>query len=279
MNAREFCRQDVAPPHSDLATALNGVESDTELALLGTFAFYQRVTEIPHRASERALADMQLQWWRSQLTSEAASTHPSLQALTAIRQQQPSVDGALQQLLDTVASDIEFSGFADQPELDACLQRRGVALVELTCACLRVKLPPELAATLGAFLEYCQLVQDFPRHASAGVVYLPVSELGQHGLSAEQICHHTDADLSGLFAAQTQHQIERLRQSLPTLDATTARTLAPLLVLIALRYRWLIATASDGYAMQRYRLHLGVLQRRQIRLAIKIRLALGRFRV
>lgn len=279
MDARSFCRQDVAPAHSELASALRGLDTDTELALLGAFAFHQRVCDIPHRASERQLADTQLQWWRSQLTTEAASTHPSLQALADLRARIPAVTLLLSALLDTVEADMDFAGFAEQHELDGFLQQRGELLLQLLCYPLGIALTSDLGKAIGGFLEYAQLVQDFPRHASAGVIYLPYSQLGQLGFSAEQLSQRTDHDLRALFGQQTAHQREQLRAGLRQLDRHTARQLAPILTLLALRSRWLSATEADGYALQRYRLQLGTLQRWQTRLLTRMKLATGQFAV
>ncbi len=277
MDARTFCRQDVAPPHSDLATALQGLAAETEQHLLGAFAFHQRVCDIPHRASERPLAETQLQWWRTQLTAEAHSTHPSLQALASLRARAPATTTLLSGLLDTVEADIDFAGFAEQQELDQFLQQRGGLLLQLLCQALEVSLAGEVAEAIGGFLEYAQLVHEFPRHASAHVVYLPYSQLGQYGLSADQLCQPAGTDLRALFSAQSAHQRELLRTGLRLLDKRTAKRLTPVLVLLALRHRWLTATEADGYALQRYRLQLGGLQRWQTRSFTKLKLATGSF--
>ena len=277
MDARTFCRQDVAPPHSELATALKGLDAETELTLLGIFAFHQRVCDIPHRASERQLAETQLQWWRAQLTADAHSTHPSLQALAALRARVPSVDHLLSALLDTVEADMDFAGFAEQRELDSFLQQRGELLLQLLGYALHVSLTSDAAKAIGGFLEYNQLVQDFARHASAHVVYLPYKQLAEHGLSADQLCQQTDIDLRPLFSAQTAHQRQALQAGLQTLNRDTAKRLAPVLVWLALRSRWLALTEADGYALQRYRLQLGGLQRWQTRLITKLKLASGAF--
>lgn len=279
MDARSFCRQDVAPAHSELASALHGLAADTELALLGVFAFHQRVCDIPHRASERPLAATQLQWWRTQLTADAASTHPSLQALAGLRSRIPAVTLLLSALLDTVEADIDFAGFAEQHELDGFLQQRGELLLQLLCYPLGVALTSDVGKAIGGFLEYVQLVQEFPRHAGAGVIYLPYSELGKLGFSAEQLSQRTDHDLRALFGRQSAHQRAQLRAGLRQLDRQTARQLAPVLTLLALRNRWLGATEADGYALQRYRLQLGALQRWQTRLWTRLQLASGRFAV
>ncbi|NQD37382.1 squalene/phytoene synthase family protein [Permianibacter sp. IMCC34836] len=279
MDAREFCRQDVAPTPSDLAIALQGLDAETELALLGVFAFHQRVCDIPHRASERQLADTQLQWWRAQLTADAHSTHPSLQALARLRSQVPAITPLLGALLDTVETDIDFAGFAEQHELDSFLQQRGDVLLQLVCHALNLTLDSDRRKAIGGFLEYVQLVHDFPRHASAQVIYLPYSQLGQHGISAEQLCQRSDNDLRALFSAQTGHQRKRLTDGLRGLDPHRARQLAPILILLALRSRWLAATEADGYALQRYRLQLGALQRWQTRLKTRLQLATGTFAV
>lgn len=277
MDARQFCRQDVAPPHSDLACALKGLDADTELALLGCFAFHQRVCDIPHRASERQLAEAQLQWWRTQLTTDAHSTHPSLQAMTSLRARTPAVTPLLSALLDTVEQDIDFAGFAEQAELDGFLQQRGELLLQLLGYALNVALTSDTAKAIGGFLEYGQLVQDFARHASAHVVYLPYQQLGAHGLSADQLCQPGEIDLRTVFAAQTAHQRALLREGLQRLDRRHAKQLAPVLILLALRSRWLAATEADGYALQRYRLQLGGWQRWQTRLLTQLKLATGSF--
>lgn len=277
MQAREFCRQEIAPAHSELATALKGVASEPELALLGTFAFHQRVCDIPHRASERALAQAQLQWWRTQLTPDAHSTHPSLQALAPLRERVPALTHLLNGLLDTVEADIDFAGFAEQQELDGFLQQRGELLLQLLGYALDVPLTSPAAKAIGGFLEYTQLVREFARHASAQVVYLPYNHLHQQGLTAEQLCRPTAVDLRAVFTAQTAHQRLLLREGLRTLATPTARRLAPVLILLTLRSRWLAATEADGYALQRYCLQLGALQRWQSRLLTQLKLATGTF--
>lgn len=277
MDARQFCRQDVAPPHSDLACALRGLDADTELALLGIFAFHQRVCDIPHRASERQLAETQLQWWRTQLTAEAHSTHPSLQALAPLRARIPAVTPLLNALLDTVEQDIDFAGFAEQTELDGFLQRRGELLLQLLAYALNVVLTSDSAKAIGGFLEYSQLVHDFARHASAHVVYLPYKQLAEHGLSADQLCQQRDIDLRAVFRAQTAHQRAQLGSGLQRLNPASAKRLAPVLILLALRSRWLTATEADGYALQHYRLQLGGWQRWQTRLVTQLKLATGSF--
>ena len=277
MDARTFCRQDVAPAHSDLACALKGLDADTELALLGCFAFHQRVCDIPHRASERQLAETQLQWWRTQLTTDAHSTHPSLQALAPLRARSPAITPLLSALLDTVEQDIDFAGFAEQAELDGFLQQRGELLLQLLGYALDVALTSDSTKAIGGFLEYCQLVQDFARHAGAHVVYLPYQQLGEFGLSADQLCQQTSTDLRALFSAQTAHQRALLRDGLQGLNRASVKRLAPVLILLALRSRWLAATEADGYALQRHRLQLGGLQRWQTRLVTQWKLATGAF--
>lgn len=277
MDALSFCRQDVTPPHSELATALQGVSPEHESSLLGILAFHLRVCEIPHRASERQLAQTQLQWWRTQLTTEAHSTHPSLQALAPLRARIPTLTHLLAGLLDTVEADIDFAGFAEQQELDTFLQQRGELLLQLLCYALNLSLTSDAAKAIGGFLEYCQLVHELPRHASAHVVYLPYSLLSQHGVTAEQVCQQRDTPLRAVLTAESAHQRALLRAGLRTLTASQAQQLEPILIWLALRYRWLAATETDGYALQHYRLQLGGWQRWQVRLFTKLKLAAGRF--
>ncbi len=268
MHAIEFCRQDIAPAGSDWDLALRGSAAHAANRLLGLLCFAARVADIPHRASEPAVAHTQFAWWRAQLAEDTAATpiattrHPSLEAMAAWGRT-AEVRDRLAALIDCAHVDLDFAGFATGDDADAFFNRRATLLGGLCSEALDAHWPAAAQLAFGRFHEYLQLMHHFRRDAGAGLIYFPEDALRSHGLEPEQLMRPLRSDAFRQFmAARRTLEEQMLAAGLATLDRRQRQTGRVLLRWLALQRAWLKLTADDGFQLYDHRLETGPLLKR-----------------
>lgn len=259
--AARSCETDVAPKYSDWHYALRGLAAAHLNPVLGVLSFYQRINAIALRASERALALTQLQWWQTQVDSEtdADGTHPCLLAMGELRQRD-AIRSRLQRLLALAQEDLDFAGFATSSDMQRFFRTRGALRVELLALVQHQTMTPEAAANWGYFLEYVELLSQLPRQFSQGLIYFSSEHLAAHQLSADELATHAhdqQARLQQLLSVESA----MARTALSSINPSTQKLLPFLRRYSALQLAWLNATKADGFRLFEHHLALGSLQK------------------
>lgn len=275
MHAIEFCRQDIAPAGSDWALALRGTVPAAGNRLLGLLCFAARVADIPHRASEPAVAHTQFAWWRAQLADDnatPATRHPSLQAMGAWGYTS-GVRERLDALIDCAHADLNFAGFATAAEADTFFNRRaavfGALCSDALCSDALSSDEPEAGwpaaaqQAFGRFHAYLQVMHHFRRDAGAGLIYFPEDALRAHGLEPEQLLRPQRSEAFRAFmSSRRTHEEQALASELAGLDRRQRQAGRPLLRWLRLQRAWLKLTADDGFQLYDHRLETGPLLKR-----------------
>ncbi len=266
MKAAQQCREQIAPRFSDWDFALRGLNDPVCSALLGAAAFADRVKAIPHRASERSVAETQLNWWRAQLSAQDTSDfdrlntsrHPSLTALGDYLTHE-AVLSRLQRLLDLAQEDMDFAGFASRDDMLRFFRTRGAVTLELFAAICHAKIEAETCAALGYVMEFCDLIAHFHLHSQAGIVYFAQTDLQEHGHTAESLIKRDDqqAGWLTLFNEQTALAQRLFTRHIGCLPKSTLALKRYLL----LRWHWLQTMQQHGFPLYRYHLQLGHLHK------------------
>ncbi len=264
------CREHIAPRYSDWDFAFRGAEQKLAAPLLALLSLISRLNDIAHRASEKAIAEKQLQWWREQIDAQrnplresASVAHPTLKLL-ANALQDDAIYSRLQRLLELVTEDIEFGGFSQRAEMLRFFRTRGAITLELFAALSQSAIKPETAADLGYFMEYCQIIAQFATHAKIGVIYFAEDDLNHAGWSAQTISKRDAIQQEKTWALFFSQQTATACASLPTHLNALDPKLFVLKRFLRLRYKWLMHTEAHGYPLYRYQLALGSLQKRLI---------------
>lgn len=278
MQAFEFCRNDVAPRFSDWAVACHDLNAKKQQELFAVLSFASRVADIPHRASDVAVATTQIQWWQRQLASigaqidddtryrelgaESITLHPSLVAMRPLLTRSPDAITSLQRLLEHASADVEFSGFATEHELHHFWQLRSEALWTLLLSVFEQDYSEHWAA-MTALVEWSQLLKQWPRYALDGIIYFPEEWLSSHQLSAQQLTEkHQSLALQKLLAERSSDYRLKAQQAIAAIPVADRIVVSPLLRWLHLQNAWLKKTERAGYPLYDFRIELGWLQKR-----------------
>ncbi len=224
MNSEEFCRNRAAPPGSSLYYATLYHTPDERRRLHALFALCCEVEEAVHEARDPGLVRLKLEWWRNELAQLRSGTrqHPISAELQECADPGSAIDASR---LDSFIDALMDHWQADAPEtyegwLNSLQRSYGEFWRQVAAACGvedngRLPILARTGALLGAFDEL--------RHLSpalaAGRCIVPVQEMSNHGVTADQLAENTAPAAAPLL----RDLLRRLRDDLRGQDRLLRR--------------------------------------------------------
>ena len=184
-------------------------------AITAFYAFCREVDDVVDETSDVGVAATKLAWWRSEVAKAFAgqpSQHPVLQALMPHAPLYKITAAHLHAVIDGCEMDLQQSRYLDFPGLQRyCHLVAGI--VGEVAASIFGQTDPQTTAyahKMGLAFQLTNIIRDVGDDARRGRIYLPVNELKQFDVKANEILNR---GYSERFTALMKFQTERAHRT------------------------------------------------------------------
>ena len=278
MTPQDYVQQKAAASGSSFYYAFLFLPVPKRAAITAFYAFCREVDDVVDEATDPSVAASKLAWWQLEVARAFSGqpSHPVMKALMPLAPDYQIEARHLQAVIDGCQMDLSQTRYLDYPGLQRyCHLVAGV--VGEVAARIFGQTQPQTTAyahTLGQALQLTNIIRDVGEDAMRGRIYLPVNELQQFGVTAQDILNrHYSERFTALMQFQAQRAQGLYDQALALLPAADRRAQKPGLMMASI-YRALLGEIErDQFQVLHQRTSLTPL--RKLWLAWKIQ-ALGR---
>jgi len=266
MSPDEYCQQKTVQSGSSFYYSFLFLPPERRRAITALYAFCREVDDTVDEATDGSVARIKLAWWRTEVSKMYAGTptHPVMLAL------QPHVatyglqEKHLLAIVDGMEMDLDQSRYLDYVGLQRyCWHVAGVVGI-LSASIFGYTDPQTLAYAekLGLAFQLTNIIRDVGDDARKGRIYLPVNELQQFGVTANDLLklQHTDK-----FEALMRFQAERAQgiydEAMALLPKQDRRAQRPGLMMAAIYRTLLDEIQRDGFHVLNQRISLTPLRK------------------
>ena len=266
MTPDEYCQQKAAQSGSSFYYSFLFLPPSRRKAITALYAFCREVDDVVDETSDPSIARTTLDWWRREVQSllSGAPTHPVTQAL----QPHLSVFGLrgehLQAVIHGMEMDLTQTRYLDYPALERyCWHVASVVgIMSASIFGYSDERTLRYAETLGLAFQLTNIIRDVGEDARRGRIYLPISELQEHQVTAAEIlnAHHSER-----FDALMQFQARRAQSlyddAFAMLPAADRRAQRPGLIMAAIYRTLLDEIQRDGFHVLQHKVSLTPLRK------------------
>nr|WP_319563365.1 presqualene diphosphate synthase HpnD [uncultured Rhodoferax sp.] len=278
MNPQDYVQQKAAASGSSFYYAFLFLPPPKRSAITAFYAFCREVDDVVDDMVDPSVAATKLQWWRTQVSQAFAGnpSHPVMQALMPLAASFQIEERHLQAVIEGCQMDLSQSRYLDYPNLQRYCHLVAGEVGEVAARIFgqTQATTTTYAHTLGQALQLTNIIRDVGEDARRGRIYLPMSDLKQFGVPAQEILN---GSYSERFTALMQFQAQRAHglydQALALLPAADLRAQKPGLMMASIYRALLREIEAENFAVLHQRISLPPL--RKLWLAWKVQ-ALGR---
>ena len=184
-------------------------------AITAFYAFCREVDDVVDETSDVGVAATKLAWWRSEVAKAFAgqpSQHPVLQALMPHAPLYNITAAHLHAVIDGCEMDLQQSRYLDFPGLQRYCHLVAGIVGEVAASIFGQTTPQTTAYAhkMGLAFQLTNIIRDVGDDARRGRIYLPVNELKQFDVKAQEILNR---GYSERFTALMQFQAERAHRT------------------------------------------------------------------
>ncbi len=266
MSPDEYCQQKTVQSGSSFYYSFLFLPPERRRAITALYAFCREVDDTVDEATDASLARIKLAWWRTEVSTmyKGTPTHPVTQALKPHIDVYHLEEQHLQAIIDGMEMDLDQSRYLDFPGLRKyCWHVAGVVGI-LSASIFGYTNPQTLAYAekLGLAFQLTNIIRDVGEDARKGRIYLPVNELQQFGVTAQDLlsARHSDK-FEALMAFQTERAQAMYDEALALLPKEDRRAQRPGLMMAAIYRTLLDEIARDHYHVLNQRISLTPLRK------------------
>lgn len=261
MSPDEYCEEKAAKSGSSFYYAFRFLEPDRRRAITALYAFCREVDDIVDEVSEESIARTKLQWWREEIERlfDHQPRHPITQALQPHLAPFDLSREYFDEIIDGMQMDLDYDSYPDFTTLSLYCYRAAsvVGILSAHIFGFSDRRTLKYAHDLGMALQLTNILRDVHEDAMRGRVYIPMDELGKHGVKPEEFqINITDDRHRALFAEQAERArryYQRAEEHLPAEDRYAQR---PGLIMAAIYRTLLDEIEDDGYRVLEHRVRL-----------------------
>lgn len=244
MTPEQYAQDKAAKSGSSFYYAFLFLPPPRRAAITAFYAFCREVDDVVDEVSDPGVAGAKLDWWRREVLQSWSGqpSHPAMQALMPHVQAHHIRAEHLLAVIEGCEMDLMQSRYLDFPGLKRYCHLVAGVVGEVAASIFGQTDPAttEYAHQLGLALQLTNIIRDVGEDAMRGRIYLPVSELQQFEVTANEISNRTYSDR---FTALMRFQAERAHlfydQALALLPEVDRRTQKPGLMMASI-YRTLL---------------------------------------
>ncbi|MEP7056888.1 MAG: presqualene diphosphate synthase HpnD [Caldimonas sp.] len=190
-------------------------------AITAFYAFCREVDDVVDEVSEPGVAAMKLDWWKKEVAASFAGnpSHPAMKALMPHVTAFTIEPAQMLAVIEGCEMDLQQSRYLDYPGLQRYCHLVAGVVGEVASNIFGRTEPATLdyARTLGLAMQLTNIIRDVGDDARRGRIYIPVSELQEFDVKAQEILNRGYSDR---FTALMKYQAARAHR---TYDAAYAR--------------------------------------------------------
>jgi phytoene synthase len=184
-------------------------------AITAFYAFCREVDDVVDETSDAGVAATKLAWWRSEVAKAfggQSSQHPVLLALMPHAPLYNITAAHLHAVIDGCEMDLQQSRYLDYPGLQRYCHLVAGIVGEVAASIFGQTTPQTTAYAhkLGLAFQLTNIIRDVGDDARLGRIYLPVNELKQFDVKANEVLKR---GYSERFTALMQFQAERAHRT------------------------------------------------------------------
>ena len=251
MSPDEYCQSKAAQSGSSFYYAFLFLPPQRRRAITALYAFCREVDDIVDECTDTGVARTKLAWWRQELARLYAGQpqHPVARALAAAIQPFGIKHEYLAEIIDGMQMDLSQNRYLDFDALEQYCHRVAgvVGLLAASIFGYRDERTLAYAHTLGLAFQLTNIIRDVGEDSRKGRIYLPLSELQQFKVSADDILHARQTEnfvhLMAFQIGRAERYYRAAFEQLPQLDRKAQR---PGLIMAAIYRALLREIADDG---------------------------------
>jgi 15-cis-phytoene synthase len=278
MTPQQYVQEKAAASGSSFYYAFLFLPQPRREAITAFYAFCREVDDVVDDMTDPSVAAQKLAWWHHEVRQAFAghATHPVLQALLPHAARYDIQETSLHAIIDGCQMDLEQTRYLDYAGLQRYCHLVASVVGEVSARIFGQTDPAttQYAHTLGLAFQLTNIIRDVGEDALRGRIYLPVNELQQFGVKAQEILQRQhSARFDALMRFQAQRAQTLYDQALALLPAADQRSQKPGLMMASIYRTLLREIESEGFRVLHQRIKLTPL--RKLWLAWKVQ-ALGR---
>jgi phytoene synthase len=222
----QYCEDKAASSGSSFYYSFRFLSRDKRRAITALYAFCREVDDVVDETSDANVARTTLGWWRNEVAAiySGQPQHPVALALVPIVKQFNLAQELLLEIIDGMEMDLDQPRYADFKSLQLYCYRVasvvGLLSAEIFGYTNRDTL--KYAHDLGIAFQLTNIIRDVGEDARRNRIYLPLDELQQFGVTADDIFHSRETEnFNKLMAFQierAQRFYQQAMEHLPTVD-------------------------------------------------------------
>ncbi|GAA3993706.1 presqualene diphosphate synthase HpnD [Comamonas faecalis] len=278
MTPEQYVQDKAAASGSSFYYAFLFLPKPRRAAITAFYAFCREVDDVADFISDPGVAASKLGWWRSEVDKSFAGkpSHPAMKALMS----HAPVYGITREHLHAVIRgcqvDLEQFRYNDFDCLASYCHLVAGVVGEVSALIFGQTDPAttQYAHKLGLAFQLTNIIRDVGEDALRGRIYLPISDLQQHGVTAQDILERRYSDaFSALMRFETERAHALYEEAFALLPTADRRSQKPGLMMASIYRTLLREIEADGFRVLDHRTSLTPL--RKFWLAWKVQ-ALGR---
>lgn len=266
MSPDEYCQQKTVQSGSSFYYSFLFLPPERRRAITALYAFCREVDDTVDEATDGSVARIKLAWWRTEVSKMYAGTptHPVMLALQPHIAAYKLEEQHLQAIVNGMEMDLDQSRYLDYPGLQRyCWHVAGVVGI-LSASIFGYTNPQTLAYAekLGLAFQLTNIIRDVGDDARKGRIYLPVNELQQFGVTANDLLklQHSEK-FEALMAFQAKRAQAIYDEALALLPKEDRRAQRPGLMMASIYRTLLDEIQRDGYHVLNQRISLTPLRK------------------
>jgi phytoene synthase len=231
MTPDQYCQDKAAASGSSFTSSFRFLPADKRRAMTALYAYCREVDDVVDECSDANVARTALNWWRCEVAAiyGGQPTHPVCIALTDIVKQFNLPQEHLLEIIDGMEMDLDQPRYADFKSLQLYCYRVAsvVGLLSAEIFGYTDRQTLKYAHDLGIAFQLTNIIRDVGEDARRNRIYLPMDEMQQFGVTANDILNANETEA---FQKLMAFQIERARRyyrqafdHLPAADRKTQR--------------------------------------------------------
>ena len=261
MTPEQYVQEKAAGSGSSFYYAFLFLPPPRRAAITAFYAFCREVDDVVDEVQDPSVAAAKLAWWRGEV-AQAYAGHPSHPVMQALAVHAPAYDIRAEHLaavIDGCQMDLDQSRYLDYPGLERYCHLVAGVVGEVAANIFGRTQDATLAYAhrLGRAMQLTNIIRDVGDDARRGRIYLPVSELKQFDVKAQEILQRA---YSERFTALMTFQAERAHrcydEALALLPEADREAQKPGLMMANIYRTLLREIESDGFQVLHQRVSL-----------------------